>query len=89
LISETTDAFWRHLAQLPGPVRRQAELAYRQFEQDPYYPSLHFRRLRAGHALYSARIGEHYRALAIVENGRAQWFWIGSHAEYDQILRRF
>jgi len=36
---------------------------------------------------WSVRIGLHYRALAVEDDGDLAWFWIGSHAEYDQLLR--
>jgi hypothetical protein len=36
---------------------------------------------------WSVRIGLHYRALAVEDDGDLPWFWIGSHAEYDQLLR--
>lgn len=29
----------------------------------------------------------HYRALALVENDVAIWFWIGTHSEYDKVVR--
>jgi hypothetical protein len=28
-----------------------------------------------------------YRALVLVENDEATWFWIGSHADYDRLLK--
>jgi len=31
------------------------------------------------------RIGLGYRALATMNKGRAVWFWIGSHADYDRL----
>ena len=33
------------------------------------------------------RIGIHYRALAVKSDNEMAWFWIGSHAEYDRLLR--
>jgi hypothetical protein len=33
------------------------------------------------------RIGIHYRALAVEEGNDVVWFWIGTHAEYDLLLR--
>jgi hypothetical protein len=33
-------------------------------------------------------VGLHYRALGISDDGGIVWFWIGTHAEYDQLLRR-
>jgi hypothetical protein len=35
---------------------------------------------------WSARIGDHYRTLAIVKGERTEWFWIGSHDEYEFII---
>src|SRR4051794_28362303 len=35
---------------------------------------------------WSARVGLHYRALAVeVQNG-VLWFWVGTHAEYDRLV---
>jgi len=33
------------------------------------------------------RIGLHDRALAIEFEAQLAWFWIGTHAEYDRLLR--
>ena len=86
--SRTTRRFRELLAALPQTVRDQARKAYRQFEENPSHPSLAFKLVHSTRPIYSARIGIGYRALALVEGGIAIWFWIGSHAEYDQILRR-
>jgi hypothetical protein len=37
---------------------------------------------------YSVRVGLGYRALGLREGEHVYWFWIGSHAEYDELLRR-
>jgi hypothetical protein len=29
-----------------------------------------------------------YRAVGIVEAEEIVWFWIGSHADYDKVLKR-
>jgi len=50
---------------------------------DPKHPSLHFKKIGS---LWSARVGQHYRALALNDNDGIHWFWIGTHAEYDQLL---
>ena len=43
----------------------------------------------AGHdTLYSVRVGDHYRAIAHVEGSSVVWTWIGSHEEYNKLLRR-
>lgn len=55
------------LASLPMDVKRQAYAAYRQFKQDPYHPSLQFKRVSQRKALYSVRIGISHGALGIRE----------------------
>ncbi len=50
------------------------------------HPSLHFKRMRG--IVWSARVTHNYRALARVRDNEVEWFWIGTHAEYDQLLRR-
>jgi hypothetical protein len=53
--------------------------------QDPRHPSLHFKRIGR---VWSARVGLHHRALAAERNEEIVWIWIGTHAEYDLLLRR-
>jgi hypothetical protein len=38
--------------------------------------------------VYSVRVGIGWRALGLLEGDTVIWFWVGSHAEYDSILRR-
>jgi len=37
--------------------------------------------------IFSARVGLGYRALAVRNGDALIWFWIGSHADYDKLLR--
>lgn len=72
---------------LPPDAKRQAYASYRLFIRDPRYPSLHFKKLHDN--LYSVRVGISYRALGVMENpDLIIWIWIGSHAEYDQLIKR-
>jgi hypothetical protein len=34
------------------------------------------------------RVTVAYRAVGFLENDEVTWFWIGSHAEYDRLLKR-
>jgi len=86
--SSADDRFWKCYSALPQDVRRQAKEAYAQFEKDPYYPSLHFKRIHSTRPIFSARISVAYRAVGIVAGDEITWFWIGSHADYDNILKR-
>jgi hypothetical protein len=73
---------------LPPQVQAQARLAYQLFRQDPFHPSLRFKQVHASRPIYSARVGLAYRALAVRGGDDVIWFWIGSHADYDDLLGR-
>lgn len=84
--SRTTRRFRELLATLPSHVRRQAREAYRLFQLNPSHPGLRFKQVHADPPIHSARVGIGYRALGVVDGNTVVWFWIGTHAEYDQIL---
>jgi mRNA-degrading endonuclease RelE of RelBE toxin-antitoxin system len=87
--SQVTPAFRKLLRELPKEVRHQARAAYRQFERDPYHPSLQFKPVNSKKTLYSARIGKYYRAIGSREkDDLIVWGWIGTHADYDNLLKK-
>ena len=79
-----TPDFWYHYRQLPEEIQDLADRCYERLKQDSRYPSLHFKKVGQ---FWSVRIGLHYRALALEEDGDIAWFWIGTHAEYDELLQ--
>ncbi len=79
-----TPDFWYHYRQLPDEIQVLADRSYEFLKQDSRYPSLHFKKVGQ---FWSVRVGIHYRALAVEENDEMGWFWIGTHAEYDRLLR--
>lgn len=87
--SRTTARFRKALADLPESARELARAAYRQFTKDPWHPGLRFKQVHATLPIYSVRVGLHYRALGERQgDDTIVWFWIGSHAGYDSLLRR-
>lgn len=87
--SHVSAEFREMLRALPKDVIRQARSAYRQFKSDPYHPSLQFKPVDNQKILYSVRIGLHYRALGVrADKDVIMWDWIGSHAEYDKLLKK-
>lgn len=74
-------------AKLPDAVKTQARKSYRLWRDNASHPSLHFKRIHGGEALYSVRVGLGWRALGQLEENTMNWFWIGSHAEYDTLTR--
>ena len=69
---------------LPTVNHRQADRAFDLLKSDPQHPSLHFKKIGA---LRSVRVGLRYRALATADGDDLIWFWIGSHADYDRLIK--
>jgi len=69
---------------LPPEIRKLAQKNFRLWLRDPRHPSLHFKKVGK---YWSARVGDDYRALAMVKGDVAEWFLICSHAEYDRLLK--
>ncbi len=82
----TLPRFWQCYRQLPSAVQELANKNYALLEVDPHHPSLHFKKIGGTKQLWSVRVGEHYRALAVEKPDGIVWFWIGTHAEYDRLL---
>jgi hypothetical protein len=86
--SSVTKVFRKRLRELPISVREQAAKAYQLWQEDPYHPSLQFKRVSQKQPIYSARISLNYRALGLLESDHIYWYWIGAHDEYDDLLKR-
>ena len=86
--SSTTNRFWKYYSGLPEEVRKQARGAYGLFSNDPYYPILHFKRIHSTRPIFSVRINIDFRAVGILEGDEITWFWVGSHKEYEILIKR-
>jgi len=80
-------AFRTHLGRLPPTVQEQAARAYALWRSDPYHPSLQFKRVSQRQPIYAVRIGIGHRAIGLREGDHVHWLWIGSHANYDELLK--
>ncbi|RUV34150.1 hypothetical protein EOD29_31980, partial [Mesorhizobium sp. M1A.T.Ca.IN.004.03.1.1] len=69
---------------LPEQIRKLADGNFDLLKQDPRHPSLHVKRVGR---FWSARVGASWRALAVSDGDDIIWFWIGSHADYDKLLK--
>ncbi len=83
--SFATPNFWEAYAALSPEMKEQARKAYRLWKENPLHPSLHFKKV--GKNLWSARITEGYRALALKKGDDYYWFWLGSHNDYEALLK--
>ena len=86
--SSVTQTFREQLESLPTPVQKQAAKAYGLWQTNMYHPSLQFKRVSRTQPIYSARISLNYRVLGLLELDHIYWYWIGSHDEYDELLKR-
>jgi hypothetical protein len=75
--------FWQFHEELPEAVRRLADENFELLKHNPRHPSLHFKKVGR---FWSARIGIHYRTLAVEDGNDVVWFWIGHHSEYDKLV---
>jgi len=87
LRSFTTQRFRRSLDALPLEVRRQARQAYRLFRGNPRHPGLRFKKVHSTQPIYSVRVTQDYRAVGVLKGDEIVWFFIGPHAEYEELLR--
>jgi hypothetical protein len=69
--SVATRRFWKLFRALPAEIQKLAVKNYQLRRRESNHRSLHFR-LPEGGRLHS---------------GTATWVWIGTHSEYDQLIR--
>jgi len=85
--SQSTKSFWKHYWALSPEIRRKVRKAYKRWRDNPAHPSLFFKRVKENQPLYSIRIGLAYRAVGLLKADTITWFWIGTHDEYDRLIK--
>jgi len=88
MISRTTGKFWECYKKLPKEIKKKAKEAFRNFQEDPFYPSLHFKKIHPQKSIFSIRITKDYRALGVLEKNEIVWFWIGNHEDYEKFIKK-
>ena len=81
--SATTSEFWSAYRALPAAIQRRARAAYRMWQHNPRHPSLRFKKCGD---VWSVRIDDGYRALALLQGDTFYWYWIGDHDSYERML---
>lgn len=77
-------SFWESYYKLPRQIKELADKNFKILKNNPQHPSIHLKKA-AGYL--SARIGMKHRALAVEMEEGFLWFWIGTHTEYDKLLK--
>ena len=85
MIHRTTQRFWRCYWNLPEEIQRLAGKNFALLKENPAHPSLHFKKVGK---FWSARVGLAHRALAIEDGEDFIWVWIGTHDEYEELIKR-
>ena len=79
-----TSRFWASYEALPTEVRSLADKNFELLRLNRHHPSLQFKQVGK---FWSARVGIHHRALALEVDDGFLWVWVGSHADYDNLIR--
>lgn len=88
MISLTTKKFWDCYNALPKHIQQRAQKAYKLFQENKDHPSLRFKKVLEDPLVYSVRISQAYRALGVKSSDEIIWFWIGSHDDYELLLKQ-
>ena len=85
--SVTTRRFREAYKLLPEQIKEQTVKSYKLWLENQNHPGLSFKKIYATEEIYSVRVSLSYRALCTKEEDTYIWFWIGSHKDYDQLIR--
>ena len=81
----TTRRFWQCYNALPKNIQNIPDQSYQLLKTNPAHPSLHFKKLSGQY--WFVRVGSSYRAVGIEVESGLSWFLIGTHAEYDKLIK--
>jgi len=85
--SVTSSKFTKCLEKLPSHIQTKARSAYHIWLENPYHPSLQYKQIHSISPIYAVRVSLGYRALGILEDDTMVWFWIGSHEDYNSMIK--
>lgn len=77
-------SFWKGYSKLARDLRSLADQKFDLLKANPQHPSLCLKKVGK---YWSVRISLKHRALGVEVEGNTVWFWIGTHAEYDELVK--
>jgi len=80
----TAPGFWERYRGLSDDVREVADKNFKLLKADPKHPSLQFKKVGK---FWSARVGLAHRALAVSDGEDFIWVWIGTHDDYERMIK--
>jgi hypothetical protein len=84
-LHRSTNRFWECFERLPDAVQKAAKKNFELLKIDSSHPSLHFKKIGK---FWSIRAGMNYRALSVEDDHDFIWVWIGTHDEYERIIKQ-
>ncbi|QWR77918.1 ParE family toxin-like protein [Candidatus Magnetomonas plexicatena] len=76
-------SFWECYDKLPKHIQDLADRHFALLKDNPHHPSLHIKKVDR---YWSVRVGLRHRALSVETEKGLIWFWIGTHAQYNNLL---
>jgi hypothetical protein len=83
-VHHTTNRFRKCFANLPEDVKKISKKNFELLKTNPLHPSLHFKKVGK---YWSVRIGTAHRALAVEDGEDFIWVWIGTHSQYERMIK--
>lgn len=84
MIHRASVRFWDAYNKLAPDLQAQADKQFGLLKHDPRHPSLQLKKVGK---IWSARVNQAVRALAVEDGDDFVWFWIGDHREYERLIR--
>lgn len=84
MIHYTTLKYWQFYKRLPVQIQKIADEAFKKLKENPKHPSLHLKKIKD---IWSVRAGIKYRALGVEKDSNIVWYWIGSHSDYNELIK--
>ena len=81
---KTTERFWKCFNKLPKEIQRISKEQFNLLKNNPHHSSLHFKKVGK---VWSIRVSLDHRALAVKDGDDFIWMWIGTHDEYERIIK--
>jgi mRNA-degrading endonuclease RelE of RelBE toxin-antitoxin system len=86
--SVTSTRFRKAFEKLPKEIQQRAKQAYLIWKDNPHHPGLNYKQIHETQPIFSVRVSLSYRAIGIKEEDVMIWFWIGSHEDYNNLIKQ-
>lgn len=88
MVNRRVRSYRKCLEKLGVDISTELERAYALWLENPQANSLGFKLLHDVPPVGRVKIGDHYRAIMVVDGDTAVWFWVGTHEDYNKFCRK-